>query len=498
MRSPEDSIWPDVLHFSLQMMEDGLRSFDATLKQVQSILVQLAGQLPATRPPEAPVEGPADLEAATSELANRLLRLVRASNRRPTSWWWDALDAASRSLPRDTLWNPYRWLTLPLQLPVAVSTLTVQEALHTLVTLEAVYPEVWGDFFEFVIEVFSDLHVYFSLHYGAELERYHQYLHQTPNDARAPLALGRTFMKCGLFREAVAEFRVAVQEPAVQRRAHYENLVANYRLGEYPRTIHHGVTCLEDDPTDARARYWLWLAAQKLGGYPTMVRQDLRMEVTAGYHSTAFEFEDVAAAIGLDKTSVRRGTAVFDTNGDGTLDVVIAGAHARFRNVTFAAGMPFTGKGHGANMADLAGDGRMHLIVATGGLYPGDLLTTTVFRPKQLPGNYLNVRLVGTRSNRDAIGARLKLHAGGREQYRLVSGGSSFGCLPYEQHFGLGTLTQIDWLEIRWPSGHVQRLAQLPLNQCVRIIEGTAGWEAIYANRTTHGRESQSADPGFT
>ena len=135
----------------------------------------------------------------------------------------------------------------------------------------------------------------------------------------------------------------------------------------------------------------------------------------------------------------------------------------RFHNVTFAAGMPFTGKGHGANMADLAGDGRLHLIVAAGGLYPGDLLTTTVFRPKRLPGNYLNVRLVGTRSNRDAIGARLKLWAGGREQHRLVSGGSSFGCLPYEQHFGLGTLTQIEWLEIRWPSGHCRGSPSCPL-----------------------------------
>jgi ASPIC and UnbV len=154
-----------------------------------------------------------------------------------------------------------------------------------------------------------------------------------------------------------------------------------------------------------------------------------------------------------------------------------------FHNVTFAAGMPFTGKGHGANMADLAGDGRLHLIVGSGGLYPGDLLTTTVFRPKRLPGNYLNVRLMGTRSNRDAIGARLRLQAGGRAQHRLVSGGTGFGCLPYEQHFGLGTIMQIEWLEIRWPSGHLQRLEQLPLNQSIRIVEGKAGWEAVYPNR---------------
>jgi hypothetical protein len=49
-------------------------------------------------------------------------------------------------------------------------------------------------------------------------------------------------------------------------------------------------------------------------------------------------------------------------------------------------------------------------------------------------------------------------------------------------------LTQIEGLEIRWPSGHVQRLAQLPLNHSVRIIEGKAGWEAVYANRPVQGR----------
>src|SRR5262249_56889326 len=106
-----------------------------------------------------------------------------------------------------------------------------------------------------------------------------------------------------------------------------EWVVDKYRRGECVHAIHHGVTCLEQDMTDERARYWLWLAAQKVGGYPATVRQELRMQVVAGYHPTTLEIEEVAAAIGLDKTSGGRGTAIFDSNGDGTLDVVIAGAH---------------------------------------------------------------------------------------------------------------------------------------------------------------------------
>jgi tetratricopeptide (TPR) repeat protein len=784
--SLNDSMWRDALQFSWQMMENGLTGIDAMLQQTQSVIDQVAGQAPTTKWRQAPVEGPAHLEQATSELANRLMRLALASNRDPADKCWQALEAVFRSLPRNRLYSPPHWLVLPFALPLAMSSLTIQEILRTIGTLPAVPPQLWGDFLNFTIEVFSDLPVYFTLQYGAEIERYQKYLQQYPNDAWAHLQFGRTFMKCGLFQEALHELEIAARDPHVQQRAHYESLVSNYRLGQYSRAIGHGVACLEEDPTDERARYWLWLSAQKSGGYPATVRQDMRMAVIAGYEPTAVELEDVAAEIGLDKTCGGRGTAIFDSNGDGTLDVVIAGAHAgcsfyrnngdgtftdvstgsgldrcvygfglavgdydnnglpdlfvsglgffdgqgilmrnngdgtftdvtkeaglgmwgpaftaswvdydgdgyldlfvvnnlgglfnrktpnrlfhnngdgtftdvtaeaglktfwpsigaawgdftnnglpdlfisnagrpqlfrnngngtftdvsreagidlpaitsvcvccdidddgwldivqftwsrphdmiytlrtghgprdgtplrifrnnrdgtftdiardlgldgcwgtmsgtvgdfnndghldillgngdpnidrleaavllendgrRFRNVTFAAGMPFTGKGHGANMADLAGDGRLHLIVAAGGLYPGDLLTTTVFRPKRLPGNYLNVRLVGTRSNRDAIGARLKLWAGGREQYRLVSGGSSFGCLPYEQHFGLGRLTQIEWLEIRWPSGHVQRLDQLPLNQSVRIVEGKAGWEAVYAKRTAQGR----------
>jgi hypothetical protein len=142
--------------------------------------------------------------------------------------------------------------------------------------------------------------------------------------------------------------------------------------------------------------------------------------------------------------------------------------------------LPPLGKNHGTNCGDLFGDGRMSIIVATGGLYPGDLLTTSVFCPKERLGNYLNVRLTGVKSNRDAIGARITLIAGGGKQMREVNGGTNFGCLPYEQHFGLGTGSAVDALEIRWPSGLTQRIENPPVNDTIRITEGQAGWEPVY------------------
>jgi hypothetical protein len=185
-----------------------------------------------------------------------------------------------------------------------------------------------------------------------------------------------------------------------------------------------------------------------------------------------------------------------DFNNDGHLDLVLGNGSPRmdrleppvllendgqrFHNITFAAGLPFGGKGHGATVADLFGDGRLSVLVASGGVYPGDLLTMRVFCPKRLPGNYLNVRLAGVKSNRSAIGARICLEAGTSKQYREVSGGSNFGCTPFEQHFGLATLEKVDAIQIRWPSGLVQRFANLPANDTLLFTEEQTTWAKVY------------------
>jgi hypothetical protein len=185
-----------------------------------------------------------------------------------------------------------------------------------------------------------------------------------------------------------------------------------------------------------------------------------------------------------------------DFNNDGNIDLLLGNGSPRmdrleppillesdgtkFRNVTFSSGLPFSGKSHGSNMADLFGDGRMSILIAAGGAYPGDLLTTIVYYPKELPGNYLNVRLVGVKSNRSAIGARITLHAGGRQQMREVGGGSNFGCLPFEQHFGLADIKIANAIDIRWPSGLRQRILNPPVNDTIQITEGHHGWVEVY------------------
>ncbi len=186
-----------------------------------------------------------------------------------------------------------------------------------------------------------------------------------------------------------------------------------------------------------------------------------------------------------------------DFNNDGLLDIVFGNGspkmdrrdpmivmenrRGKFVNVSFAAGLPFSGKSHGVTVADLFGDGRLSILVGAGGQYPGDLLTTTVFCPKVLPGNYVNVRLVGTKSNRSAIGARVIVEADGTKQFREVSGGTNFGCLPFEQHFGLGTITEIDTIIVRWPSGLIQRFDDPAINKTWEFVEGEETGTDVYA-----------------
>jgi hypothetical protein len=92
----------------------------------------------------------------------------------------------------------------------------------------------------------------------------------------------------------------------------------------------------------------------------------------------------------------------------------------------------------------------------------------------QSPGknHWLELKLQGTRSNRDGIGARIKLVTKSRTQYNHVfttAGYASSSAGPV--HFGLGTDTSADWIEIRWPSGTVQELRNVAADRIVTVKE---------------------------
>jgi len=87
--------------------------------------------------------------------------------------------------------------------------------------------------------------------------------------------------------------------------------------------------------------------------------------------------------------------------------------------------------------------------------------------------HWLTVRTVGTKSNRDGIGARLELWAGGRRQVREVASGASYlSTHDLRVHFGLGTSERVDRLDIYWPSGQVDRWKDLDADQFLVVREG--------------------------
>jgi tetratricopeptide (TPR) repeat protein len=755
--------------------EAALNIADRVFSSAEKRMAQSAGLVGSKRVVSPPLQGPTTLDHAVSQIANDILRTLRLTPEQPDeiARAWRAIRKSARSRLR-SLPDSERRANLAMRMVPSVGSLLVQAALRVLASHQVLGDRRYPGFISNVIEMFSDIDVFVALQYKEVLRRLREILASSPDQAATRLELGRTLVKCGLNEEAASELERAAADPACRESALHELAVAHFRAGRLDLAVQAGSAVLTLNPAHDRARAWLWLTSMRLGGYPETVPPEHRMELKVGHSKPKVEFEDIAQAAGLDKTSGGRGIAILDYDGDGRLDVMIAAAHGgcslyrnngdgtftdvsiesgvheivngfalavgdynndghpdvfvtrlgffvgdsvllrnngdgtfsdatkeaglncwgpafsacwadydgdghldlfvaqnlgglfdrkspnllfhnngdgtftevaqeaglltswptigsawgdynndgypdlfvsnamgrsqlfrnngdgtfkdvsheagvdafcigstafwcdydndgwldlvqfawsdhedvihtmrhgagpkdanplrvyrnnrdgtftllnreigidgcwgtmsgnagdfnndgfldfvlgngsprmdrfeplvllendgrgRFNNVTFAAGLPFLDKGHGANLGDLFGDGRLCIVVASGGAYPGDILTTSVYRPKTLPGNYLSVRLTGVRSNRDAVGARLCLRAGGCEQYREVGGGTNFGCLPFQQHFGLAQIEKVDSLEVRWPSGLVQRFEHLPVNRAIRVHEGVS------------------------
>ena len=142
--------------------------------------------------------------------------------------------------------------------------------------------------------------------------------------------------------------------------------------------------------------------------------------------------------------------------GDGT-----------FAEVSSAGGADDPGVGHGAGYLDFNGDGCLDLYVANLGQ------RAKLFQNVCQSGNsWLVLKTVGTTSNRDGIGARITVVTGGKTQIReIASGASMMGQNMLEAHFGLGAATLADSVTIRWPSGTVQTLTGVAVNQRLTVTE---------------------------
>ena len=171
---------------------------------------------------------------------------------------------------------------------------------------------------------------------------------------------------------------------------------------------------------------------------------------------------DIYLATGAPQMGRLERDALFRNNGDGT-----------FTDATFALGLGNIGKGHGVTFGDVDTDGDVDIYVPVGGAFIGDQWHNLFYQNAGAGNNWLTLKLVGVKSNRDGIGAKVTLHVGDSVIYREVSGGCGFGSTnSLSLEIGLKAYTKVDTLEIAWPSGQVDIHRNLSVNQRLVVTEG--------------------------
>ena len=229
-----------------------------------------------------------------------------------------------------------------------------------------------------------------------------------------------------------------------------------------------------------------------------IVKTNFIDETPALYHNQGdayFDDQTYAGGLGVRTRLVGWGVNFLDVDQDGWKDIFMVDGHiypeladgkfgeefrqprslywnlrnGAFREVTGKAGAALSviAVSRGLASGDLDGDGAPEVLIVNMNERPSLLKN---YGPK---GNAILIEAVGTKSNRSAIGARLTVITGKLRQVDEVhSGGSYESQSDLRVHFGLGEATSVDGIEIRWPSGLVEKLGSVAANQCIRVKEG--------------------------
>jgi hypothetical protein len=148
-----------------------------------------------------------------------------------------------------------------------------------------------------------------------------------------------------------------------------------------------------------------------------------------------------------------------------------------FENISQRSGPIFAQplSARGLSIGDFNNDGRMDVLIAVNNGAP-ILLRNNGGQEN----HWLGVTLVGTKSNPDAVGARLTYQAQDLKRSRMKVGGGSF-LSDHDRRIvlGIGKRTKIDWMEVRWPEpgGATERFTDLPLDRYITIVEGQGKWK---------------------
>jgi len=236
-------------------------------------------------------------------------------------------------------------------------------------------------------------------------------------------------------------------------------------------------------------------------GRPSIYLTNFENEYDTLYHNHGdWQFDDVSYKSGVGLPSmpyVKWGDAFFDVDNDGWLDLIFVSGHVypqvaalasgagyrqpgmleinqgngAFCDASNQAGPALTERrtGRGLAIGDLFNDGQLDVVIEDIDGAPAILRNRGV-----IGRHWVSLELKGTKSNRLAIGARIKLIAGGMTQTEQIrSGGSYLSQSDLRAHFGLGTANKVDSVEIHWPSGTIDLLKNLNSDKFYFVVEGT-------------------------
>ncbi len=218
-------------------------------------------------------------------------------------------------------------------------------------------------------------------------------------------------------------------------------------------------------------------------------------------------FTDQTKAYNLDKSMFAMGSNFGDLDNDGYLDFYVGTGSPdytavvpnrmfrnvggrKFEEVTAAGGFGHIQKGHGIGFADIDNDGDQDVYAVMGGAFEGDVFTNVLFENTYFEHNWLVLHLTGTKSNTSAIGARVEFFLNnGKKLFRTIGTGSSFGSNSIDLEIGIGDASAIDRIIIKWPSGEINTLDNVPINKKLELIEGEGKYTEIEYEYTPFSEE---------
>jgi hypothetical protein len=241
-------------------------------------------------------------------------------------------------------------------------------------------------------------------------------------------------------------------------------------------------------------------------GWVDLFVANVDQEMFSLYHNNRDEsFRDVALPTGIGSATKLLsgwGLKFFDFDNDGDMDLLLCNGHPDdhiegrvtgvtyrepmllfrntgndFKNVSDQSGPIFSQAlaARGMALGDFDNDGSVDVLIAINNGAPVLLRNNA---GKQ--NHWLGVRLVGKKSNPDAVGARVTYQAGDLKRHQMkVGGGSYLSSHDPRMVLGLGKREKIDWLEVKWPmpGGTTQRFTGLPINRYITIVEGQEKWK---------------------